>query len=209
MKKLAILTLALIGMISCSRDYNYIDRGFDGNSSYTGAYVRAYIQQVSDNLIVQNLQVLEKVIALNANNIWAVGNEYTYNNELDIRGVVIRKTDADSTWTLSRSGDYPINDVKYPTDYVITAKMSVGKGGANHYDWTLTLEGTRTEDNGFGCSFSSDGAILYKSSYSSYNKWSYINGIIRMFVTKNGEEIDKAILDFRGDPNNPFYANLR
>ena len=209
MKKLFLITLALIGIMSCSRDYDYIDRGFDGNTSYTGAYTRAYIQQISDNLIIQNLQVLEKVIALNANNIWATGNEYTYYNELDIRGVVIRKTDADSTWTLTRSGDYPINGVQFPTDYAITAKMSVGYGGSNHYDWTLTLEGKRTEDNGFACSFSTDGPIKYGSSFSSYNKWNSIRGIILMFVTKNGEQVDKAILDFRGDPNNPFYANLR
>ena len=209
MKKIFLFTIALIGMLSCSRDYDYIDRGFDGNTSYTGAYTRAYIQQISDNLIIQNLQALESVIALDVNNIWKVGNEYTYNKELDIQGVVIRKTEADSTWTLTRIGDYPINGIKYPTEYVITAKMSVGKSGPNHYDWTMTMEGQRTEDHGFACSFSSDGAIKYNSSPYSYNKWSSIYGTILLFVTKDGTQIDKAMLEFIGDPNNPFYANLR
>ena len=209
MKKIIILTIAIVGLLSCSRDYDYIDRGFDGNTSYTGAYTRAYIQQISDNLIIQNLQVLEKVIALNANNIWTPGNQYTYDNELDIRGVLIKKTDADSTWTLTRSGDYPINGIKYPTEYAITAKMAPGKVASNHYNWILTMEGTRTEDKGFGCSFSSDGAIKYNSSYYSYDKWNSIYGTILLFVTKDGKQIDKAMLDFRGDPTNPFYANLK
>ena len=209
MKKIIILIIALVGVFSCSRDYDYIDRGFDGNTSYTGAYTRAYIQQISDNLIIHNLQVLEKIIALNPNDIWAAGNEYTYENELDIRGVIIRKTDADSTWTLTRSGKYPINGIEYPTEYVITARMTPGKGLSNHYNWALNVEGKRTEDYGFGCSFSSDGSIKYNSSNYSYNKWSSIYGTILLFVTKNGVQIDKAMLDFRGNPDNPFYANLK
>ena len=208
MKKTILSILAIACLSACSRDYEYIDSGFDGNTIYTGAYTRAYLQQISDNLIIQNLQVLESMIALHGDDIWATGAEFVYDSGGDISGVTITKAAADSTWVLSRNGDYPINGLGYPTNYIINAKMSVNKGVVNHYNWTLTVAGSRSEDKGYACDFSSDGSLEYKSSFSSYSTWSSIFGKIVLYVTKDGKLIDKAMLEFTGDPFNPFYANL-
>lgn len=208
MKKITIMVLTALSLLGCSRDYDYINAGLDGNTQYTGAYTRAYLQQIADNLVIQNLQALEAMIALYEDEIWTVGASFVYENNLSVRGVTITKDAADSTWTLSRSGTYPINGIDFPTDYTINARMAKGMGTANHYDWNLTINGERTEDKGYACTFSCNDPMQYKSSYSPYGMWTSIFGKIIMYVTKNGAQIDKAVLEFKGDPNTPFYANL-
>ena len=210
MKKLLIYILTITCLLSCSRDYDYIDRGFDGTSSYTGAYTRAYLQQICDNLIIQNLQALETVLALYGDQLWTDGVEQKLDNELAISGVTVRKTSADSTWTLSRSGDYPINGINFPTSYTITAKMApTNVVTPNHYNWNISLDGNRVEDEGYSCRFASEGTLDYKNASVSYKKWNSIIGKVLLFVDKDGVQIDKAMLQFKGDPFNPFYANLR
>ena len=208
MKRIPYILIALACLLcSCSREH-ISDPGLDGNSQYRGAYTRAYLQQIADNLVIHNLQAMEKGLALYSPDIWQKGAKFIVSNEeLDIKGAEIIKAEADSTWTIKYSGDFPINYTKFPTEYVMTIRMKSQPKSSSHFGWIVRLEGSRTEDKGFFCSFHTDGTMDYTPYNGTYTNWGQIHGTLLLSISRNGRQIDYAMPRFNGPSSNPYYTN--
>ena len=178
----------------------------------------SYLLTLADNLPVDNLRQIEKALLYNdyfeyesrqyetgGKQVDQVGAQWICNDISSIKGVVIRCT-ADGEWTMSRSGDYLLNAGKeFLTEYTMILKK--GDGADGHYDWTVTLIGTRREDNGYLCHFwTEDGESLVFSRGASMF-WESCRGKIMMEVTRNGRFIDKALLDFKDGKDKYVYIN--
>ena len=152
----------------------------------------------------------------------AVGTEWTVNSKKSIKGVSIKCVAAD-TWELEWSGPYCLHAYSYRNDYYereqdrdndkytyetrckVTAKM-LKETTTNHFDWQVVMDGERTEREGYACTFTSAPDMTFASSEGlrSRSSWDSCEGAATMIVTKNGEKVDMARMDYLGTDTRYF-----
>ena len=219
MKRILFAIIISASLCACKKESSfYYDSEFTGTYSYNSTAGCNYLMAVATELLVDNLRAMENALEFNSfgsvsnsrtsayhsngKDLWTPGAEWEVTAVTAIKGVKISKDSADSTWTLTRSGNYDINGNIYPTEYSITLRMH--KGAGYHYDWEVSGNGTRTENKGYGCRFWTDGPVNYVVGESGYN-WSGAFGTIWMEVNCYDETVDKAFLRFNGSTSDYRY----
>ncbi len=218
MKRILFAAAILASLCACSRNSYDTDSEFTGTFSYNTTAGSNYLQEIATGLLVDNMRALENALEFNSfgsvsnsrtsayhsngKDLWQAGAEWTVSAVTSIKGVKITKVEADSTWTMTRSGNYAIGSNSYPTEYSITLRMHKGEGF--HYNWGLTASGTRTERDGYGCRFWTDGTVDYLIGQSVYN-WADAVGTIWMQVNCGEEVVDKSFIRYNGSTSDFRY----
>ncbi|MBO4427621.1 MAG: hypothetical protein J5771_03960 [Bacteroidales bacterium] len=219
MKKILLFAFAAVAALSCSVDsMNDVWNGSDRGGNRPG---EAYMRQITEYLLVDNLQELEQAIYLDSlgrasdrhyaktgASIRTVGSKWVLrDSERSLAGLEISMT-ADSTWQLKRNDKYRFPDEKssnYRTDYTITAKQQPDNLGRSrgHCAWRLTVAATRYEDLGYKAEFSTQPDFLYKGGKLGW--WTYCKGLMRMDVTRNGTYVDRCTIEYDGRKSGYIY----
>ncbi len=221
MKKILFGALLLAAFISCSRDErNDVWEGSDVRGSQPG---EAYIRQISEYLIVDNLKELEQAIyrdslgtatnrryIKNGESIRTVGSSWILkDDERDLEGLEISMI-ADSTWHLRFDDEYEFegrydSDAEFRTAYTITAKQqhdSLGRS-RGHCAWRISIEGTRYENKGYVADFRTAPDFLFKGGV--IGSWTSCTGILLMDVSKKGNSVDLCRIEYFGSRRNYVY----
>lgn len=223
MKKIIIFAFCIL-LCSCEKESLF--RGsYEGTRERT-TVSEQYLVRFSTLLVPDFLIALEDALAYDSYgyytsssrsrdyisggvSIRTVGNQWTVNSKKAIKGVTVRCLAAD-TWELNWTGPYNLtgivseyntddNEYAYETTCKVTAKM-LKETNTNHYDWQVAMSGERTERKGYGCTFASSPDMTFTTADTSYSysSWDYCNGAATMTVTKNGEKVDMARMDYLG-----------
>ena len=224
MKKYLLIAFACIAAFSCSKDYiNDVWNGSDSKGNRPG---EAYIRQITEYLLVDNLKELEQAIYLDSLNqasdkhyaktgasIRTIGSKWVLkDNDRGLEGLELSMT-ADSTWQLKRNADYTFKDSRnesfsYPTSYTITARQqhdSLGRS-RGHCAWRLSITGTRNEGykgHGYQAAFQTQPDFLYKGGKLGW--WAHCKGVLQMDVTKNGNYVDRCTIEYNGGQHDYIY----
>ncbi|MBQ9192438.1 MAG: hypothetical protein IJ156_01795 [Bacteroidales bacterium] len=197
--------IALLILSACSKADS---DAFGGNEDRTGNPVQTYMLALTDDLAASALEELETALRADPNalssqafylmqgNLSQTGSTWVLQRECRLKGLVINKLDGE-VWKLDYDGDLSLQDDSYPTRFTIRAVRMDPQ--SSHADWTITLEGSRTEREGYACTFESNGSIRYEA-LSEDRLW-YAYGVLQMNVTRNGTLVDQAFLSLNGPRN--------
>lgn len=214
MKKTVIL-LAILLAASCSKNYD----AFSGSGRSTSETGRMYMIGIVNDVVVDNLQQLESALFISERGADALsfntggkkltdeGAVWTLTREGSVfNGLKITRT-GENSWEMERSGEYPILGVIYPTSYKISVVRGSSKN-ASHYDWDVSLNGKRTEKEGYACAFSSDGVLSFTYEKGNTADWNSCKGYLMMSVTKNNKAVDEACLVLDGGESEAAFRRL-
>ena len=229
MKKIIIAALVIL-LCSCTQE-GLFDESYEGTPERT-TLAELYLVKFSTLLVPDYLIALEDALAYDAYGYYSsssnsrdyisggvsirtIGTQWTINSKKVIKGVTI-KCIADDTWELDWTGPYSLtgngydyyadnDEYAYKTHCKVTAKM-LKKTAYTHYDWLVTMNGERTERKGYACTFSSSPDMTFTTSEASksYSSWDSCEGAATMIVTKNGEKVDMARMDYLGTDTRYF-----
>ena len=208
MKKLIFALWAVLCTLSCMKSEPF------WGSYRSESLVERYLADVAKTLPVDHLKAMENALLYDSqkfyldgscdaletegNSIWTTGETWTLKKDEVLPGVTVLKTDADSTWTLTWSGDYALSHGTFPTETEYTLRMLPSEEKALFHDWIITGNATRTENKGYTAKFSTREDGLCFEVMGVGNGWGYCNGVFAMAVLENGEVIDRAFLYFNG-----------
>ena len=206
--------MAVLALASCTKTYNGINEDIVGSSSYSQSYpARQYLMAIADNLVTDALEEIETAFwieglgaggsvhfnvkegsILTENVTWTVTGR-----DLDLNGMTIKNIGSD-TWELTYTGPYALQGESYPVSFILKAKRGTLVKN-NHYNWAVTLNGNRTEREGYACSFKTSATVLYTCSSENTTGWNKLEGSYLLTVLKDNQSIDLWIMDFNGSPS--------
>lgn len=151
------------------------------------------------------------------------GAEWTVKSYAPMKGIKISCL-GENHWKLEFQGNYTLLGYEYPT--TITAQATLNNGAdsgegtgegsgegsgedsgagawANHNDWEVSFEGTRTERDGYVCVFTSNPTLKFFKGYNNYG-WNTCTGSAFMDVTKYGKKVDRCRNEYLGNENRYF-----
>lgn len=224
MKKISAIILIAV-LSACSNQF------FKEDGMYSGSYEPSapgeeYMTKLSTDLIPDFLLVLESALTYDTYGYYAtstgskdyisggkslrtVGTCWTVNSKKKVKGTEIECLAADK-WSVSWKGKYGLNyyygsedEYAYETTVSITATM-VQETTTNHYDWTVVVNGDRTERKGYACTFATEPDMKYSNTKPDSYVWDMCNGSASMLVTKNGEKVDLVRMDYLGETTRYF-----
>lgn len=214
MKKYILILAALVATISC-RKASYSDPDSVGGRTYDNeSYGKVYMMGIADNLVTDALDELERALEVNAEGR-SVSSHFAISGNLDTPGTTWTVTDPISVlyglrlkcvelaaWDLEFDGEYATSESSlYPTRFTLHALRGEQTGIAGHYNWTVSLEGSRTERGGYSCVVNTPKALMYNQAdlLQSVGGWNKLYGTLRMIVYKNKELVDICELRFNGN----------
>jgi hypothetical protein len=189
MKKiLYVFAAAVLALSSCSKGADIVG-GYDYYEHTLGGQ---YMMHIADDLVAGALENLEIALELGKTEVtWAS----------HFSGMTIQKAD-ENVWHLSYEGPFAFDDKTYQTAFVMTAtKLNEEK----HADWDVTITGSRTEREGYRCTFESLGAITYKALYTEQG-WDMLYGRLSMLVFNKDTKKDGCMLTFDGAPSQAHFV---
>lgn len=216
-KYFILLAIAAMATFSCSKASNEdIVGGRSEDYNWGG---RSYMMYIADNLTTDALDELEMALQteergsqmsshfemkgsiLQAGSSWKVTAISSALPELRIDGL------GNSNFHLSFEGDYAFGaDCVYPTSFTIEAKLMRNGEGAP-CNWELVIKGSRTEREGYSCSFQTPEGIQYNNTLGNESKgWNQIFGDLYMTVYKDKRTVDLSCLSFNGAPSQAKYT---
>ncbi len=213
----------LLAAVSCSKDgQNDVWSGSEEEGNQDG---KAYIRQIAEILIVDNLKELEQAIYRDSlgtasdrryrktgASIRTVGSKWILkDDDRDLEGLEISMI-ADSTWQLKRDAKYEFegswdSEAEFRTAYTITAKQqhdSLGRS-SGHCAWRLSVSGSRYENKGYVADFETVPDFLF--SGGKLGSWNRCYGILMMDISKDGNPVDLCRIEYFGPRRS--YAYLR
>lgn len=217
MKKSIITVLVcVLSFTACmkqSRDFeSYYVSIVGGNSSTMNSEAKSYANFVADDLISDSVVILEESFLLTD---FAIKRLFKTNGKaIEEQGAVWTLKDSDKgfpgmklsclgndVWTLEWSGDYKVGSSYYPTQFVITGKRGskIGKDTGSHYNWEISIEGKRTEDLGYSCSFLSEKLEYTGDEHTSFDRWSAVKGELEMIIYQNSSVLETWLVIYRGE----------
>ena len=224
MKKIsAIIMIAVLS--ACSNQF-FVEDGIYSGSYEPSAPGEEYMTRLSTDLIPDFLLVLESALTYDTYGYYAtstgskdyvsggkslrtVGTHWTVNSKKKVKGTEIECLAADK-WSVTWKGKYGLNyyygsedEYAYETTVSMTATM-VKETTANHFDWTVVVNGDRTERKGYACTFSTAPDMTYSNTKPDSYVWDMCNGSASMLVTKNGEKVDLVRMDYLGETTRYF-----
>jgi len=219
MKKIVIIAAALLALAGCSKYYG--PSGYDyvgGNDYYTNYPSRNYMMAIVDNMITDALDELEMAFKVesmgnstslrfdkSAGSIHTEGVSWkVIGLERALKGMTIKNIGSD-TWELSFDGSYSLLGDVYPVNFIMKAKRGSLISGF-HYNWGVTINGNRTERNGYSCIYSSNNTVLYQCKQGNTVGWNYLEGMYSLTVLLNQEAIDMWAIEFHGAPSEADFS---
>ena len=143
------------------------------------------------------------------------GAEWTVKSYAPMKGIKISCL-GENRWKLEFQGNYTLLGYEYPTTITAQATLNNGAGSgegssagsgtgawANHNDWEVRFEGTRTERDGYVCIFTSNPTLKFFKGYNNYG-WNSCTGSAFMDVTKYGKKVDRCRNEYLGNENRYF-----
>ena len=147
------------------------------------------------------------------------GAEWTVKSYAPMKGIKISCL-GENRWKLEFQGNYTLLGYEYPTTITAQATLNndagsgegsgegsgAGSGAgawANHNDWEVRFEGTRTERDGYVCIFTSNPTLKFFKGYNNYG-WNSCTGSAFMDVTKYGKKVDRCRNEYLGNENRYF-----
>ena len=143
------------------------------------------------------------------------GAEWTVKSYAPMKGIKISCL-GENRWKLEFQGNYTLLGYEYPTTITAQATLNNGAGSsegsgegagegawANHNDWEVRFEGTRTERDGYVCVFTSNPTLKFFKGYNNYG-WNSCTGSAFMDVTKYGKKVDRCRNEYLGNENRFF-----
>ena len=211
MKRLVFLGgLVLLLATAC---HKADEDAFGGNFSAEGNPVREYMLSLADELVASALEELEEALGYDEQSaasqafydmkgdLKQPGGIWVLRRESLMKGLVLRMLE-EEVWVLDFDGDLLLSIDTYPTSFTIRAERIDAQNP--HTDWKVTLQGQRTERNGYSCTFSSDGPISYEVLFTD-RLWQAF-GSLQMDVFKDNTLVDKAFLSLRGPRSAAAFA---
>lgn len=216
--------LCLVALAACARE--------EAGGLYSGSDERSkpgenYMIILSTDLIPDFLIVLESALTYDgygyytSNNstdyitggksIRTVGNAWTVSSKKKVKGMEIKCTAAD-TWELKWHGPYSFytsyyreddDEYAYETACNITATL-LKETNSGHYDWKVVFSGDRTEREGYACHIVTAPDMTFSNTDTLSYVWDTCTGSATMLVTKNGEKVDFARMDYLGTSSRYF-----
>jgi hypothetical protein len=189
MKKILYLfAAAVLALSSCTKGADIVG-GYEYNIYTPGA---RYMICIADDLTAGALQDLEIAIDMGKTEIsWA--SHFT--------GMEIEKVE-ENVWQLSFEGPFDFDYQTYETTFSMTAtKLNEEK----HADWDVVITGTRTEREGYRCTFESLGAITYRA-LGTTTGWDYMFGRLSMIVYNKDGKKDGCMMNFDGAPSKAQFV---
>ena len=216
--------LCLVALAACARE--------EAGGIYSGSDERSkpgenYMTILSTDLIPDFLIVLESALTYDgygyytSNNstdyitggksIRTVGNAWTVSSKKKVKGMEIKCTAAD-TWELKWHGPYSFytsyyreddDEYAYETACNITATL-LKETNSGHYDWKVVFSGDRTEREGYACHIDTAPDMTFSNTNTLSYVWDTCTGSATMLVTKNGEKVDFARMDYLGTSTRYF-----
>ncbi|MBQ1647013.1 MAG: hypothetical protein II047_00855 [Bacteroidales bacterium] len=155
------------------------------------------------------------------------GAEWTVKSYAPMKGIKISCL-GENRWKLEFQGNYTLLGYEYPTTITAQATLNNGAGSgegtgedsgagsgegsgagsgagawANHNDWEVRFEGTRTERDGYVCVFTSNPTLKFFKGYNNYG-WNSCTGSAFMDVTKYAKKVDRCRNEYLGNENRYF-----
>jgi len=212
MKKYFVILAAAVAAVACSKGEDY-DVTVGGRNTYSLSEGASYMMFIADNLVTDALDEIE--LALNLNDaIMAAGQSTRYlitgpqdleeagstwkviSNASNVVGMEI-VSQGNAQWKFTYAGEYAFGLANaYPTTFVMLVERGDLKS-EGHYNWTVTLSGSREEKNSYRCQFESLGPVAYQIEGQTLG-WNYLVGKYSMKVFKGEEAIDLCLLSFNG-----------
>jgi hypothetical protein len=219
MKKIAIIAMALLALAGCTKHYS--PNGYEivgGNEYYSNYPSRSYMMAIVDNMITDALEELETAFKIEglgnptslrfditAGSILTEGVSWkVIGLERALKGMTLKNIGSD-TWELSYEGPYSLLGDVYPVNFIMKAKRGSLITG-NHYNWGVTINGNRTERNGYSCIYSSNNTVLYQCTQDNTVGWNYLEGMYSLTVFLNQEAIDLWAIEFHGVPSEADFS---
>lgn len=216
--------LCLVALAACARE--------EAGGLYSGSDERSkpgenYMIILSTDLIPDFLIVLESALTYDgygyytSNNstdyitggksIRTVGNAWTVSSKKKVKGMEIKCTAAD-TWELKWHGPYRFytsyyreDDDKYAYETACNITATLLKETiSGHYDWKVVFSGDRTEREGYACHIVTAPDMTFSNTDTLSYVWDTCTGSATMLVTKNGEKVDFARMDYLGTSSRYF-----
>ena len=215
-KYFILLAIAAMATLSCKKESQDIVGGRSEDYNWGG---RSYMMYIADNLTTDALDELELALQTEqrgtgmsshfemngslykAGSSWRVSTLSSPLPDLRIEGK------GNATFLLSYKGDYAFEaDCDYPTTFSITAQLLRDGEGAPG-NWRLVIKGSRTEREGYSCTFETPEGIQYSNTLGMESKgWNQIFGNLYMTVYKNKNTVDLSCLSFNGSPSQAKYT---
>lgn len=196
MKKILYIALAVLALSACSKGSNASGDVLGGSNVYSQSYVGRYTMAIADELVAGALEELEAALEMGTRKItWAssfAGMEITPGEE--------------GQWLLTYTGPFKLLQNSYETSFKLVAvRDAEPAAGAAHACWRITLNGNRTEREGYTCTFSTVGEVSYLASAGVKVGWNEIYGKYSLLVYRNELKVDGCTLSFNGVPSQAVF----
>ena len=210
MKKVSIILATLAGIIAFAACEMENPEDAFGSTTTPDNPVQAYMMNIADDLVCDNLRELESALKASAesglgkyfyttNNktLDQDGAEWTVNREGNLTGLTIKKVTGSNAWDMQFKGKYSFSGYNYDIVINMTAEQDDATA-TGHQNWKVVIDGSRTEDGGYSCTFSSvDAPVKYKTIGDDNNLWNAF-GYLLMTVFKNDTQVDKVVMELAG-----------
>lgn len=194
MKKILYILCAALAVSACYkgsfRDDSYNVLG--GSYRYFSSPAGEYLMTIADQLVTGALGELETAIDKGAGSVtWAsLFPGMTFTPALE------------NQWLITYDGPFTIQGNSYRTSFQIMAtRESLPVGVSSHSSWSIQLDGSRSEREGYMCQYQSVGEVRYVAEEDVTLGWNKVYGKFSMLVTRNGQKVDNCVLTFSGLPS--------
>jgi hypothetical protein len=189
MKKIIYLfAAAVLALTSCTKGLDIVG----GHDIYYFTPGGNYMMHIADDLVAGALEDLEIALEMGKTDItWA--SRFT--------GMKIVQAQ-ENVWHLNFKGPFAFDGNSYETVFTMSATKLNGK---KHADWDVIITGTRTEREGYSCSFESLGAITYRAA-GTESGWDLLYGRLSMIVYNKDGKKDGCMLHFDGSPSQAQFV---
>ena len=208
MKRILFFLISAISLFSCSR-YDGTDY-FSPSLSNVSGPLQQYTLCIPNDIVTGSLVELESALRIDKEGTMGKyiyqsegaslsndGSVWTVLREGALRGATISKVTGETAWVISFDGKFDFNGCNYPTRFELKA-TAADAATAEHRNWKVELNGTRTEDDGYVCKFTNiEAPVEYTAVESNGLSWNAF-GYMRMDVLKNGAKVDALIMEIRG-----------
>lgn len=222
MKKFLYILLAaaaIVPAVSCDREDAVEEYDALGGYRHSENVLKEYMLGLADELVTTSLDELEQALAVDTQTgiaryfydtdgkeLTASGSVWTVLREDRYYGMTITCLADGTAWRLNYTGPLSLNGYLYDTEFVLTATVA-DPAESGHRGWMVTLDGTRTESEGFSCCFCTDGSMEYRA-LETMDLWGAY-GYLLMDVKEDGVRIDRIILEIRGGKSSASVLRVR
>ena len=219
MKKIAYIVAAVIGLAGCTKSYS--PNGYEivgGKEYYSGYPAMEYIMAIADDMITDVLGELETAFSVeemganasvrfdkSAGSILTEGITWkVIGRDRALKGMTVKNIGSD-TWEMSFEGPYELNGYVYPVYFILKAKRGSQIEG-NHYNWGITINGNRTEREGYSCTYSSKSTVIYQCTKDNKVGWNEVEGTYILTVYLNDTPVDMWAIEYNGIPSEAKFT---